>query len=211
MERFHKSHAGETCLLVGNGNNLHSTPPAWFDYPSFGMNTIHLYEGWKPTYYCAVDQRVHREFGKAINEKYGDIPKFIPRPNLDAWQGDKFYRFLHRPGELMIGGRNAGQKESLTTHGISYWNVMHVAIQVAWYMGFTTMLMIGVEHKPFKAQVHFWGTDHGMPATQDTESWFEGYKVLSRQADFELINISQDTHCPEDVLRRGDWREWRNT
>jgi hypothetical protein len=210
MERFYKIHEGETCLLVGNGENLHLTPPSWFDYPAFGMNTIHKYEGWIPNYYCAVDQRVMREFGNEIAEKYKDIPKFVPRPNLDKWQGENFYRFLHRPGELMVGGKNAGQKTSLTTDGISYRNVMHVAIQVAWYMGFKTMLMIGVHHKPFKAQVHFWGTDHGMPATQDTESWFEGYKTFSRQGEFKLLNISEDTYCPEDVLERDDWRKYES-
>lgn len=208
MEQFYQIHAGETCLLVGNGENLHLTPPAWFDYPSFGMNTIHLYDGWMPTYYCAVDKRVMVEFGEDIVKKYKDIPKFVPRPNLDKWQGENFYRFLHRPGDW-VGGRCAGQKESMTRDGITYKNVMHVAIQLAWYMGFKTMLMIGVHHKPYKAQVHFWGTDHGMPATQTTEIWFDGYRHFTRQG-FTLLNISQDTYLSEDIIPRDDWQKWRN-
>lgn len=209
MEQFYQNHAGETCLLVGNGENLHLTPPEWFDYPSFGMNTIHLYDGWKPDYYCAVDKRVMVEFGKEIVEKYRDIPKFVPSPNLDKWQGENFYRFLHRPGDW-TGGRCAAQKESMIRDGITYKNVMHVAIQIAWYMGFTTMLMIGVHHKPYKAQVHFWGTDHGMPATQPTDVWFEGYRHFTKQ-NFKLLNISQDTYLPADVIPQDEWQKWRNT
>jgi len=87
IAQFRNIHAGETCLLVGNGLNLHLTPPRWFDYPSFGMNTIHKYESWKPDYYAAVDVRMMQEYGSVVAEKFADIPKFVPSPNLDKWQG----------------------------------------------------------------------------------------------------------------------------
>src|SRR5258706_6635029 len=87
LDDFYNLHAGETILLVGNGANLHLTPPAWFDYPSIGMNTIHKYNGWKPTYYTTVDNRVWREFGNEIEQVFSEIPKFIPTPTLDCWQG----------------------------------------------------------------------------------------------------------------------------
>ena len=63
---FRDIHKGETALLVGNGTNLSLTPPFLFNYPAFGMNTIHKYEGWKPKYYTGVDNRLMREFGKDI-------------------------------------------------------------------------------------------------------------------------------------------------
>lgn len=191
--------------MVGNGPNLAQTPPEWFRYPSFGMNTIHLYEGWIPDYYVTVDQRVMREFGDAVYEKYKDIPKFIPRPNLNKWQGENFYRFLHRPGEMFKPGFCAADEDALTEDGISYRNVMQAAIQIAWHMGFTTFLMIGVQHRPFKAQLHFWGTDHGMPA-QAQPDWFPAYKQLSERLN--LLNISEDTYVPDDVLPCDDWRKY---
>ncbi len=206
LSDFYNLHAGETALLVGNGINLHETPPEWFDYPSLGMNTCHLWEGdWVPTYYCAVDQRVMREFGDAIAGKFKAIPKFIPRPNLNKWRGENFYRFLHRPGEIATG---AAAEDALTEDGIAYRNVMHVAIQLAWHMGFTKMLMIGVQHKPYKAQEHFWGTDHGMPA-QAQDDWFPAYKFFAEER-LDLVNISVDTYVPPDILPRGDWREYES-
>jgi hypothetical protein len=55
---FYNLHSGETCLIVGVAPNLKLTPPELFNYPSFSVNTIYHYEGWKPTYYVGVDERL---------------------------------------------------------------------------------------------------------------------------------------------------------
>lgn len=214
MLHFYKLHAGQTCLLVGNGKNLHLTPPERFGLPSFGMNTIHRYEGWKPDYYTAVDSRVFNEFGREIVERFADIPKFIPRPNLDIWQGENFYRFYHRPGPLFPMNGKPMMYDRLMEDGISYGNIMHVALQLAAWMGFTTLLIVGMEHAPLKAQDHFWGCDHGMSATPPVGQWLDGYKEIVGHMSangIRVLNISENTHVPEDVIPRSDWREWSNT
>jgi hypothetical protein len=212
MERFHQIHKGETCLLVGNGINLRLTPPEWFKYPAFGMNTIHKYEGWMPTYYTAVDARVMREFGKDITEKFRDIPKFVPRPNLDLWKGDNFYRFYFRPGSLWPKRQQALWPSNLLSEdGISYSNIMTVAMQLAYFMGFTTMLIIGMQHKTNYGQDHFWGCDHGMPAQPPVQNWLDAYKVLVNgmaEQGVKILNISEDTYVPEEIIPRGNWRDW---
>lgn len=213
LKDFHNKHSGGTCLLVGNGKNLSLTPPELFDYPSFGMNTIHLYEGWRPTYYTTVDSRVMREFGEAVYERFADIPKFIPTPNLDKWQGENFYRFYHRPGALWPDSQaKLWPSGLLTEHGITYANIMHIAMQLAYYMGFTTLLMIGVEHKEHKAQDHFWGCDHGMKAAPDTTEWLKGYKILAdgmKAQGVKIINISEETGVSTDILSRDKWSNWK--
>ena len=172
------------------------------------MNTAHLWEGdWIPTYYTAVDMRVMVEFGADVYEKFRHIPKFIPRPNLNRWEGDNFYRFLHSPGGLYRKHYNASHETSMWRDGIGYYNIMHVAIQLAWYMGFETMLMIGVQHRPHKAQVHFWGTDHGMRSNHFPE-WLEGYKYLAERVN--IINISPDTWVSKDIIPRDDWSKYEN-
>lgn len=210
MLNLYNKHAGQTALLVGNAPNLTLTPPEWFRYPSFGMNTCHLWEGtWKPDYYCAVDQRVMREFGKAITGKYADTPKFIPRPNLDAWQGENFYRFYHRPGPLLVG---SPKRAELLDDGLCFGNVMQVAAQIAAWMGFTTLLMIGVQHDTGRAQAHFWGWDDGMHAPP-VGQWLGEYRQITGHFaahGIRTLNISADTHVPADCLPRGDWRDWRN-
>lgn len=203
---FHNLHKGETCLLVGNGENLHHTPPTLFELPSFGMNTIYRYEGWKPTYYTAVDNRVMREFGREIAEKYADIPKFIPT-GIQEWQGDNFVIFNHLAADLKNGWKPDTLKD-----GITYHSSMHVAMQIAFWMGFTTLLLIGVHHKPTEARTHFWGVDEGMAQNAPVNDWLDGYKTLVDGMfvrGVTVLNISIDTHVPANVLPRGDWRDWR--
>jgi len=175
------------------------------------MNTCHLWPGeWKPTYYCTVDQRVMREFGDGILDRYRDIPKFTPRPNLDKWQGENFYHFLHRPGKIFEYGITPPTEDFLQD-GAAYSNVMSIVLQLAWHMGFTTCLMIGVEHKPMKAQNHFWGCDHGMSATPPLEDWFSAYREIvteMQKAGIKVLNISENTYLDENIIPRGDWRDW---
>lgn len=217
IQDFHNLHKGETCLIVGVGPNLKLTPPEWFNYPSFGVNTIYHYEGWKPTYYVGVDERLRLEDGAAVVEKYKDVDKFFPRPDWDELQGEKIHRFLHRTGaDLFIGGQSPRDKDALTRKGITYRRIMDTVFQIAWHMGFTTMLMIGVQHKPYDEQdsdrMHFWGLDTKAVANQPFTFWFDGYQECVRaMRDVKVLNISADTYVPEDVLPRGDWRDWKNT
>jgi len=213
LSQFRNIHKGATCLLVGNGANLHLTPPEWFDYPSFGMNTIHLYEHWKPTYYAAVDVRVMKDFGAAIMTRFADIPKFVPTPNLDKWQGGNFHRFFYRYGPVWRKAHGRIWNPDALERNIQYSSVMHVAMQIAFYMGFVTMLIIGMQHKPGAAHVHFWGADKGMGVNHPLQSWLDGYEQLvtdMRARGVKVINISEDTYVSESIIPRGNAREWRN-
>lgn len=210
IAKFYNLHKGETCLIVGVGGNLHLTPPEKFDYPSFGVNTIYKYEGWKPAYFVGVDDRLYREDGKAISEKYRDIPKFIPYPDRDAWQGENFYRFYHRPGDLIVGGQSPNRPNGLISPGLGYRKIMDAVLQIAWHMGFTTMLMIGVQHKPDDQRKHFWGDDVKSVIEPTFDYWFNGYAEIIRAmgSGVRVLNISADTYVPEDVIPRDDWRKY---
>ena len=211
---FHNKHQGETMLLVGNGANLCLTPPECFDYPSIGMNTIHLYDGWIPTYYVTVDRRVMREFGGAVYEKFKGIPKFIPSPKLNHWKGENFYRFRSRPGPLLTP-RERSQKiwqDNIGQSEITYVNVMHVAIKLAFFMGASTILIIGMEHKPHNAQEHFWGHDAGIKSKDaNLPDIYAGYRQLCTGLEahnVKIINISEETFVPEAIFPRNDWKKW---
>lgn len=206
LEDFHNRHRGGIALMVGNGKNLHLTPPEWFDYPSFGLNTIFFYEGWKPTYFVAVDAVMEERYGEMVKAAYPDVPKFIPEGV--GWQGENFVRFkpyrigVHVPG-VPITDRDA------PTKGIGFTNSMTAAMQIAIYMGFTTLLMIGVEQKPGDLITHFWGPDPQMPTSQTDEHWNIGYMDIQRgNPRVRVLNISEGTHVPEEVLPRDDWQKW---
>lgn len=211
ITKFKDIHNGETILLVGNGANLHLTPPERFNYPSIGMNTIHLYENWLPDYYVAVDRRVWVEFGNEINSKFADIPKFLPKPKLLRWRGENIYRFSNRPGPIAPKGNENLWQEDIEHSQMTWCNVMHVAIKLAYFMGAQTILIIGMEHKKNNARQHFWGEDKRMPKNVPFKDIFKGYKQLVaglHSHDINIFNISEDTHVPEDVIPIDSVKNW---
>ena len=205
---YHMHHKGETALVVGVGPNLGLTPPALFPYPSFGVNTIYKYPGWKPTYYVGVDERLKLEDGQAVCRAYREIPKWFPRPDWDDLHGDNIYRFAHRTGDIGIGGYPATHRDAILRWGIAYYRIMDAVFQLGMWMGFTTFLLIGVQHNPADDRAHFWGEDVKSIAGQPFDWWFEGYKHFAHLPGIRVLNISADTYVPEDVLPRDDWHKW---
>jgi hypothetical protein len=211
IDEFRNIHAGEIMMLVGNSENLYQTPPERFAYPSIGMNTIHLYNGWSPSYYVAVDRRVMREFGDAIVERFAGIPKFIPKPKLTRWRGPNFYRFHNRPGPLYSRKNGKLWQDDISKAELTYINVMHVAIKLAYFMGAGTILIIGMQHKPGNANAHFWGTDTGIKCDGPIAEIFDGYRQLSAELQrrgVQIYNLSQDTYVPGEIIPQDDWETW---
>ena len=210
MLTFHNKHAGETCLIIGNGPGLSDIPLSFLEqYLSFGTNLINRLDGFTATYYTAVDSCIMFEFQDEVIERYADVPKFLPTPNLDKWQGEKIYRFLHNPGPLWPHPE-AGvlwPRDFLSKRGITYISITHVALQLAFFMGFETMLCVGLDNTGDAA--HFYA-DGRMPG--DPEKWDEGYLILFdgfRKAAVprKIINISTRTavtSLPRDDLRNYD-------
>lgn len=207
LESFWNKHLGETCLIVGNGPSLADIPLRFLrQYPSFGSNLVYKLEGFKPTYYATVDRRVMREYGEEVIQAFGDIPKFIPRPNLDAWQGENFYRFYHRPGPLWPHNlEKLWPRDLLGETGITFLSVTHVLMQLAYFMGFETMLCVGLDnHQPHN---HFYGWDENAPGTPPIDKWDEGYGILAEGfKPRRVINLS--TRTAVTSLERDDWKSY---
>jgi len=212
---FKDIHKGETMLIVGNGENLKLTPPEWFDYPSIGVNEIHLYDGWKPTYYTCVDRNNKRDYGEKIASDFADIPKFIPSPRMDKWEGENFYYFRVASGPLWPNNRARMwcEKDKIVLADMVYSNITHVAIKLAYFMGASTILIIGMQHRQHAMDRHFYGIGLGMSADHDTKDWFRGYKELCdelKKRSVTLLNISQDTYVPDSIIPTDDWENWKN-
>lgn len=208
---FWKKHQGETCLIAAVGPNLNLTPPELFDYPSFSCNSIFMKEDWTPNYYVGVDKRLWDENTDKILSRYPEIPVFIPSPDYDYIEAPNLVRFKHvyRAG-YVVGGQMPTDQKALTVHGITYQRILGAVFQIAYYMGFTTMLIIGMQHKPNEERKHFYGIDNGTIVDQPINHWFDEYRQWSHFGKAEVLNISEDTYVPESVIPRGDWRDWVN-
>lgn len=159
-----------------------------------------------PTYYTAVDSRVMREFRDVVNEKYRHIPKFLPTPNLDKWDGENIYRWYHRPGPLWPRAEQPLWPASML-EGITYTVVMHVQMQLAYLMGFAKMLIAGMDHT-ISSKEHFWGVDEGMSGGPNMDDVAEGYKILREGMGVEMLNISTHTMLSEKCIPCDDWKRY---
>lgn len=138
--------------------------------------------------------------------RFADIPKFLPTPNLDKWQGPNIYRFYHRPGPLWPHPA-AGvlwPRDMLSKPGITYVSVTHILLQLAFFMGFRLMLCVGLDNT--SDGEHFYGPDRARPPA---DKWNEGYGILRNgfleaAPPREIINIS--TRTAVTTLPREDWR-----
>lgn len=204
IQDFYNIHKGKTCLIIGNGPGLGDFP-LWFleMYPSFGTNLIYKLQGFVPTYYTAVDQKVLQPLEKTLANCYPDTPKFIPDSYVD-YQARPVYYFHHRPGEIWSG--NIDGENMLTRPGIAYSNITHVALQIAYYMGFSLMLCVGLDHTDDGA--HFYGK--GSPGYQ-IQAWDDGYKTLKdafvlTHTPRQIINISIRSNAKG--LPRESWENY---
>jgi len=198
-----RKHAGETCLIIANGPGLRDIPLDFLRrFPSFGTNLIYKLEGFVPTYYTAVDHKILIPLAKTLEARL-PIPKFVPDRYPD-YQARPVYYFHHRPGEVWEG--NAEGVEMLTAPGIAYTSVTHVALQLAYYMGFTTMLIVGLDHTDDGQ--HFYGSGGKL---SDLGAIDKGYGALDkafREAKIprHIINISTATNT--EAFERGEWQEY---
>ena len=137
-KRLQDKHKGETGLVIGNGPSLNQIPLDFLrKYPTFGTNKIFLLDGFQPTYYCAVNPLVIEQVGNTICDIDYEA-KFIT-----AWytqhlvtdglplNGSQYPSFSRTPHEWIYEG-----------HTVTY-----VCLQLAFFMGFETVLLVGCDHR----------------------------------------------------------------
>jgi len=205
IQDFENIHSNETCLIIGNGPGLGDIP-IWFleSYPSLGSNLIYRLENFKPTYYAAIDRRVKLFYDEEAPEYYRDIPTFVPEPKLGKWKGDNVHHF-RQSSRYLFPNPKAGRlfpRSFLTEEGITYSTVTHLLLQLAYFMGFTTMLCVGLDNTDDGK--HFYGPDKARP---NTLNWDKGYAILREGfIPRKIINISTRTKVKS--LPRDDWRNY---
>lgn len=132
IEEFFNKHKGETCFVLGNGPSLNAVDLAKLPYPTFGSNRIYL-SGYTPTYYSCVNPLVLEQFKHEIAEIKS--VKFLNQPHADeigsvAIDTSSGVPFFGLPDQPIWEG-----------HTVTY-----VLLQLAFYMGFGKVILLGVDH-----------------------------------------------------------------
>lgn len=135
-KQLQDKHLGETCVVIGNGPSLKDTdlPALAKKFPTFGSNKIFLYP-FIPTYYAVCDHLMMFSCIKQIQEDSFNpdamwLPRTFPVPGANLVNYAIKAGFSRDPSyEIVIGG-----------------TVTYVLLQLAFYMGFNRVLLVGVDH-----------------------------------------------------------------
>lgn len=141
--KYHNKHTGERCFLIANGPSLAHMDLNWLKNEfTIGMNRIYLIYnklGFKPTYHFVINDLVLEQFA----EELSNVPsiKFFNWSKLNLFSGTENMNFVR----LKIGFNDKFSTEP--SQGIwSGGTVTYAALQMIYYMGFTEVYIIGLDH-----------------------------------------------------------------
>jgi len=134
---------GQTALVMGNGESLNSIPRPLLDrFESFGTNHIYLC-GIQPTYYVCVDSRVLTEHASAIYN-VASRAKLAFLSSLFSENDQPATKSLYSlPNVCLFSKDESAFREERFLSGSTG---VYVALKMAYYLGFDTALLFGVDH-----------------------------------------------------------------
>ena len=217
IQDFHNTHDG-VALIIGNGPSLDKVPLADFGekYISFGSNKIYDFP-FKPTYWTCTDgNMLHTCIPWIMEHPEFDPPKFVPR-NVPLPGAHQFNPVVE------IGFSQDAAVQVFMGGTVSYINM-----QLAWYMGFRNLILLGMDHrysktekggKPGSAFIaagedpdHFRGQAgayflpghiYNRPELAATERYFF---PLAKKAFEKVVNLTPNSAIM--TFETGDWKKY---
>jgi len=145
LEKYRGVYPGKRCFVMGNGPSLARMDLSALEHEiTFGLNRIYLLFDkipFEPTYYVCTNELVLEQFFAEISSLA--MPKFLNwnrRQLFDtAGQSTCFVRtFLGLVDQFSL---------DITKGVYSGGTVTYVAIQLAFFMGFSEVVLIGLDHR----------------------------------------------------------------
>ncbi len=135
-------HRGQRCFIIGNGPSLKQTNLSCLrDEFTFGMNRFYMIFpelGFTTSYYLSVNSLVIEQCAQDLRAL--PIPKFLSWRSHGLIQPTDDTIFLHT---TYTGPKFAQDARGRLWEGAT---VTYVALQLAFHMGFETVILIGVDH-----------------------------------------------------------------
>ena len=180
-------------IVLGTGKSLNDFPRELLDkYPSYGSNYIGM-AGIQPTYYVCGDHRLLEDFdGIGETARKAKIAYFSP---VNA-KTDPIYSIPH---VLLTRDKDAFVKEKSLSGG----TITYSLLKLAYYAGFDTVLLWGVDFDP--TWEHF-RDDYPCPGNLDRKTDAMMYHMrlaasVYKEAGKRIINFSRPSVLDEFIER----------
>lgn len=211
IEALKDRHSGERCFIVGTGASLrYQDLERLRGEITFSMNSILLaYPNttWRPTYYAVADYYGYEQDLKDyMGENWGDYCRrelllhHRVRPARPC--GREIYFLIHHGNHTKSRRkrRRFRQEENIAVCIYDCFTVTNMLLDIALYMGFTEIYLLGVDCNYEQEKKHIEETpadqrrirepDYLLPRTDLME---EGYRVLQRMAEKKKAVIRNAT------------------
>ena len=141
IDTFKDKHNRQRCFIIGNGPSLRNTDLTLLKNEfTFGMNRIYLIFNelnFETTYYVSVNPLVIEQFSQDIaNLKMPKFLSWFAREKIIFTDDMIFLRFSSLPSFSTDLKNRLWQGATVT----------YVAIQIAYFMGFSKVILVGVDH-----------------------------------------------------------------
>lgn len=212
---FRDCRKGHTAVIIGNGPSLSKVPRAFLDrHLTFGQNKIYLppFDDFTPSYYVTSDPDKDIDYKQVMSM---NCPKFLKSGLLYPNEmDDSVHTFLLTSQHIF-----SKRPDLVLYEGYS---VTFISLQLAYYMGFTTVLLVGVDHRyveynpaleddPNHYTPEYKGkTDFNPIAIAKGQRFIMESMVLAKQAfDMDgrkIINLTEGSNLK--VFEFGDVNDW---
>lgn len=172
LKKYHNIHKGERCFIIGTGPSLTASDLDKLKGEiTFGSNRIFeifSQTEWRPTYYMNQDYRLIRKFKDEIKELKVKR-KFMPIEAMKHFSDNNdISYFVLRHKDFYP---NNADFSTCIDHFIGQgFTVTYGAIQMAYYMGFSEVYLLGIDHN-YSISLN----EKGIPVMQtDVNDYFKG-------------------------------------
>lgn len=142
LRKFHNRYAAERCFVIGNGPSLRNTDMTKLKGEfTFGMNRIFLMFpelGFNTTFLVSVNDLVIEQSAEEIQTL--GMPRFVSWRSRKWLAPEEELYFLHT---TYTGPKFAKDATRRLWEGAT---VTYTSLQLAYYLGFSKVILIGVDH-----------------------------------------------------------------
>lgn len=205
------SHKGERCFIIGTGPSLSIEDLELLKGEvTFGTNRIYeLFEktDWRPTFYINQDSDLIRTYSDRI-KMVPSVISFLPIDFDELFIGDNYRFFVLRHKEYYP--YLAPFSKDISKQVCQGFSVVYGAIQIAVYMGFTEIYLLGVDHnysisrdakgrpireesssKNYPIGMNEYSNMNNLPRVQESTLAFEKAEKVSRRMGFRVYNATR--------------------
>ena len=205
------SYQGKRCFIIGTGPSLTiSDLEMLSNEVTFGTNRIYeLFDKttWRPTFYINHDYDLIRSYPEKIKAVQSKI-SFIPIEFVEVFPGEK-YRFFVLKHKVFYP-HPAPFSFDISKCVNQGFSVVYGAIQIAVYMGFSEIYLLGVDHNYALSQdakgqqvrtsnskqnysqgMKEYSNLKNLPRVQESTLAFETAEKISRRKNFRIFNATR--------------------